>query len=251
MNRLYFFLIICLLSIAANAQTTYKHNSPEWLVNQFFTAPVFSIKAEYFIDEMLKQINYPTVGEELKGQATVTIREIQSNKDESVFAANIKSKDDKKDFYCYLKNQNGWKISAIRTVIIPAYYHQLADSILNDAGLPDSSKSIAHSIRLLAGSDENLKNHMKLKFNEFKKLLELFRNEDNEEAHNLLYRLYLSSVYKPDQLIECVFFTILEINYIEAGYIYCNDKIHLPKISPNDFIIVDEVVKDWYLYRRN
>lgn len=251
MNRTYFWLILCFLCVAANAQIAYQQNTPEWLVNQFFSASSFPDKSNFFIDEMKKQVNYPSIGEELRGEGTSKLAEIQRSSDEAVFAVNISMQNDQKDFYCYLKNQDGWKMSAIRTFIIPAYYDQLADSILNDAGLPDSTKSIAHSIRLLSGNDENLKNHLKLNFNEFKRLLDQFRNEANNEIHNILQQLYISTVYKPDQLKELFFLSILEINYLEAGYIYCPDKKNLPQIAPSNFIIVDEIVKDWYLYRRN
>ncbi len=251
MNKVYLFLIVCFLSIAIQAQIIYQPNTPEWLVNQFFTSTVFPNKAEYFIDEMIKQINYPTIGEELKGQATVNIREIQRKKDESVFAAFIRKRNDKKDFYCYLKNQNGWKISAIRTSIIPAYYHQLADSILTDQGLHDSIKVVAHSIKLLARADEELKEYFKLNFNEFNTLLSLFSNDENSKTRSLLQQLYLSSIHKPDQLKNCVFFSILELEYLDAGFIYCLDNSNLPPINPNDFILVEGIVKDWYLYRRN
>jgi uncharacterized membrane protein YciS (DUF1049 family) len=230
MNRPYVCLILCFICVAANAQTTYQHNSPEWLVYQFFSASSFPDKSNFFTDEMIKQINYPSIGEELRGEGTSKLKEIQRSNDEAVFSVNISKHNDQKDFYCYLKNQNGWKISAIRTFIIPAYYHQLADSIMNDAALPDSTKTIAHSIRLLAGNDENMKNHLKLNLLEFKRLLDHFRNGADTESHTMLQKLYLSSLYKPDQLIDCFFFVILEINYLEAGYIYCNDKLRFRKL---------------------
>lgn len=244
-------IITLFFSTTTVAQTAFKQGTPEWLVNQFFTAINFPNKTDYFTDEMLKQVNYPTIGEELKGQATVTIREIQRNKGESVFAAYIKTKNDKKDFYCYLKNQNGWKISAIRTFIVPAYYHQLADSILNDPSLHDSTKVIAYSIKLLVRSDEELKEYFKLHYNEYTTLLNSFGQEETLKVRNFLQRLNFSSVHKPDQFKDCIFFSILEIEYLDAGFIYCPDNSYLPPINPNDFILVEGVVKDWYLYRRN
>jgi len=247
----YFYLILWFLSVAAIAQTVYQSGSPEYLVNQFFSAANFPDKAKYFTDEMTQQLQYPTIGEELRGQATVKFREINKNNLEAVFSINISTQNDQKDFYCYLKNEDGWKISAIRTFIIPVYYHQLADSILNDKSLTASEKWIAHSILLLAGTDEKLKEHIKLNFNEFKDILARFLNEPGEEIKPMLQKLYLSSVLKPDQLAECVYFSIMEINYLEAGYIYCTDKAKLPPIDPVDFILVEEIVKDWYLYRRN
>lgn len=233
------------------AQTALKQGTAEWLVDQFFTAINFPNKTEYFTDEMLKQVNYPTIGEELKGQATVTIREIKRNKDEFISAAYIKTKNDKKDFYCYLKNQNGWKISAIRTFIVPAYYHQLADSILNDPLLHDSTKSAALSIKLLVKTDEELKEYFKLHYNEFTNLLNSFSQGETLKVKNFLQRLNLSSIHKPDQLKDCIFFSILELEYLDAGFIYCPDNSNLPPINPIDFILVEGVVKDWYLYRRN
>ncbi|HSL89256.1 MAG TPA: hypothetical protein VK870_08135 [Ignavibacteriaceae bacterium] len=251
MNRHYFFLILWLLSVDATAQTVYQADSPEWLVNQFFSAANFPDRAKYFTDEMAQQLQYPTIGEELQGQATIKFREIHNKNLDAVFSVNISTQNDQKDFYCYLKNEDGWKISAIRSFIIPVYYHQLADSILNDKSLPASEKWIAHSIRLLAGTDEKLKENLKLNFTEFKDILARFLNEPGEEIKPMLQQHYLSSVFKPDQLAECVYFSIMEINYIEAGYIYCTDKTKIPPINPGDFILVEEIVKDWYLYRRN
>lgn len=243
--------VILIFCIKINAQTIYQTSSPEWLVNQFFAASSFMDKENYFIDEMTQQTKYPSVGEKLGGDANVRIREIEQSKNEAVFSVNIKKQSDQKDFYCYLKNKDGWKISAVRTFIIPAYYHQLADSILSDPGLPDSTKSIAHSIRLLTGTDEKLMDYLKLNFNEFKRLTDMFRSQPGDEIKPLLQQLNLSSIYKPDQLTECLFLSILELNYLETGFIYCPDKSNLPKINPNEFILIEEIIKDWYLYRRN
>lgn len=248
------FLIITALfccTFITCAQTAIQHDSPAWLVNRFFSASSFLDKSDYFIDEMIKQVNYPTIGEELHGEAAVKINEIEKTTFDAVFSVSISNLSDQKDFYCYLKNQNGWKISAIRTFIIPLYYHLLADSIMNDAELPDSTKIIAKSIRLLTGTDEKLKEYFKLHYNEFRNLLDKFRNDQSNEIKPLLQQLYLSSIYKPEQFKECFFFSVLEINYLESGYVYCADKSLLPKISPNDFIIIEEIVKDWYFYRRN
>jgi hypothetical protein len=251
MKKQYVIFFLVINSITLSAQNIYKQESPEWLVHKFFSASAFPDKSNYFIDEMSKQVNYPSIGEELKDEASISIREIELNNEKSVFSVNIKKQDDQKDFYCYLKNQNGWKISAIRTFIIPAYYHQLADSIMNDPYLPDSTKSIAYSIRLILNSDEELKDYLKINFKEFQNLLVTFRNEPDSEIQQIFHRLRLSSIYKPDQLLDCYYFSIIEINYLEAGYIFCPEKSNLPEINPNDFIIVEEIVKDWYLFRRN
>jgi hypothetical protein len=251
MKQILIISVFLLSTNIINAQNALKQDSPECLVNQFFAASSFTDKANYFIDEMAQQTKYPSVGEELGGNANVKIRKIEQSMNEAVFTVNVKMQNDQKDFYCYLKNQNGWKISAIRTFIIPAYYHQLADSILSDPGLPDSTKSIAHSIRLLTGTDEKLMDYLKLNFDDFKRLTDLFHRQPGGEIKPLLQKLNLSSIYKPDQLTECFFLSILELNYLEAGFIYCPDKSSLPKINPNEFIIIEEVVKDWYLYRRN
>ncbi len=250
----YFFLLVLILllvSITINAQVLFQTGSPEWLVNKFFAEQNFPDKGSFFIDEMIDQISYPSIGEELKGEAKISQREIERSSDEAVFSVNISKINEQKDFYCYLKNKDGWKISAIRAFILPGYVHLLADSIMRDPDLPDSTKSIVNSIRLLSGTDENLKEYFKINFNEFKNLLELFNSEKDSEIKLSLQKLNLSGAYKLDQLSDCIYFSILEVNYLDAGYIYCTDKSKLPEIDPNKYIIVDEVIKDWYIYRRN
>lgn len=246
-----FLIAFLLLTRIITAQTEYQPGSPEWLVNKFFAVQNFPDKASYLIDEMLNQLTYPSIGEELKGNAKVSQRQIEKSQNEAVFSVNITKTNEQKDFYCYLKNQNGWKISAVRTFILPGYVHMLADSIMKDPELPDSTKSIVNSIRLLSGTDENLKEYFKLNYDEFNELLRLFNTESDEEIKNLLQKLNLSSAFKLDKLSDCVYFSILEVNYLDAGYIHCSNKAKLPKINPNEFIIVEEIVKDWYLYRRN
>lgn len=246
-----YFIQFSILCITLSAQTKYQNGSPEWLVNKFFAEQNFPDKGSFFIDEMIDQISYPSIGEELKGGAKISQREIERSSDEAVFAVNISKINEQKDFYCYLKDKDGWKISAIRAFILPSYVHLLADSIMRDPDLPDSTKSIVNSIRLLSGTDENLKEYFKINFNEFKNLLELFNSEKDSEIKLLLQKLNLSGAYKLDQLSDCVYFSFLEVNYLDAGYIYCTDKSRLPEIDPNKFIIIDEVIKDWYIYRRN
>ncbi len=246
-----YFIQFSILCLTLNAQTKYQTGSPEWLVNKFFAEQNFPDKGSFFIDEMIDQISYPSIGEELKGEAKISQREIERSDNEAVFTVNISKINEQKDFYCYLKDKDGWKISAIRAFILPSYVLLLADSIMRDPDLPDSTKSIVNSIRLLSGTDENLKEYFKINFNEFKNLLELFNSEKDNDIKLSLQKLNLSGAYKLDKLSDCVFFSILEVNYLDAGYIHCTDKSKLPEINPNKYIIIDEVIKDWYIYRRN
>lgn len=243
--------LLLIISIRVHSQAAYQTGSPEWLVNKFFSEQSFPDKANYFIDEMVQQSNYPTIGEELVSTSIVKFSEIKKNESNILFSVNVKTENDQKDFYCYLVNSNGWKISAIRTFLIPVYYQQLADSIIADYRLPDSTKSVGYSIRLLAASDNYLKDYLKLNFNDFKTIVELFDQGSNGQVNNLLKKLNLSSVYKPDPSKECYFISILEINYLDAGFIFCRESNDLPVIDPTNFIIIEEVIKDWYLYRRN
>lgn len=96
-----FFLL--LLNIASFAQTNSVIGSAEWLVHSYFVENTFPNKVNYFSGEMLKQKEFPTIGEELKGTAKVVLKQLEQNNSSAVFAISIAKSDNSKDFYCFLK----------------------------------------------------------------------------------------------------------------------------------------------------
>ena len=70
-------------------------------------------KDKFLAGEMMLDVKYPTIGEELDGRATATFRKIELINRTSVYGVVIKDDGNTANFYCYLRNISGsWKIEA-------------------------------------------------------------------------------------------------------------------------------------------
>ena len=60
---------------------------------------------------------------------------------------------------------------------------------------------------------------------------------------NLEY-IYIDEIYP-----QCIFILVGGFDRIEVGYIFSKNKSSMPKISPERFIYIEEVLPNWYVYR--
>ena len=131
--------------------------SPEWLVDMFFSKSIFPDKANYFSGEMLNEINEPTIGEEIKGKGEIFFHQLKATNDENVFAVEVKLENKVIDFYCYLvKQENNWKINAIRRFLLPNFAYTVRDSLSNLKSLSSNDSSFYLSLKLFTMTDADL-----------------------------------------------------------------------------------------------
>ncbi len=249
------FLFVFIFSLLAGftfAQNNpYKNGSPEWLVYRFFAEKSFPDKAKYYTGEMVQDLKNPSIGEELNGLGTVTIRRIYLEPITAMYAASIKVGNKATDFYAYLLNVNGrWRIQFVRKFQLPMFIYQTADSLSQLSQLPDSSASLLKMLNLMISTDEVIKNHLKENTASFNKLLTAFEDKDKETMLNLLDELGLNSVFKDRKYPGVTFVQIGGFDSIEVGYFFAGSNASPPKINPNEFIYIEEIVSGWYVYRR-
>jgi len=65
----------------------------------------------------------------------------------------------------------------------------------------------------------------------------------------LLNELNIDAVFMDDKFPGCIFLQIGAFDKTEMGYFYSGESSSLPKISPNRFIYIEEILPKWYLYR--
>jgi hypothetical protein len=134
----------------------FSEGSPEWLVDLFFSKSSFPDKANYFTGKMLEESDKPTIGEELNGKGEIFFHQLKATSDENVFAVEVKLENKAIDFYCYLQKQNDvWKIYAVRRFILPEFVFQVIDSLSQLPSLADSSLYL--SLKLFIQNDAQLK----------------------------------------------------------------------------------------------
>jgi hypothetical protein len=255
MTKFYFSAITftLLLFISTNLtaqQSLYPENSPEWLVDMFFKQVQFTNKANFLTGEMLQDIKYPTIGEELHGSATVSFRKIEIKSFTAVYAVDISGNGSNAAFYCFLKKADDiWRIDAIRKFQLPKFVYTAADSLAKISNSSPSDILLLNSLKLITGSDENLKSSLSKNINDLYEIISAFNSNNKDRLKLLMDKLGLDYIYKDELYPECVFILITGFERIEAGYIYSGTGLSLPTISPGRFIYIEEVLPNWYVYR--
>ena len=224
--------------------------SPEWLVDIFFNQSEFPDKANYFSGEMLNEYNQPTIGEELKGEGEISFHQIKATVNKIVFAVEVKHDQKVVDFYCFLiKQDNAWKIFAIRRFLLPDFIYTVRDSLLELSSLSSNDSSFYLSIKLFTMTDNDLKNYLKTNLKKFQELVNYFNSNMGDEVDKGLASVGCNAIYGDKKYPGCVFIQILTFENMEAGFIQAADSVLLPEISVGKFIYIEEVSAGWFIYR--
>ncbi len=240
-----FLLFISFISISIFAQS--ELNSDQ-LIEKYFKDNSFPDKENYLIDEMSEHPNTPSIGEELAGSATISYYPIQSTRDGAVYNINIKKEGSSANFYCYLVNEKGWKISAIRKFILRVYIYSALDSLSGLKNPNPQDKTLLKTLQLITSDDQNLKNHLKENLPDFTKLIQYYKSSDKEKASELMHKLVSQGIFEDKNYPGCFFIPIGSVGTSEVGYFFTRGESH-PIISPNNFIYIEKVAEGWYVYK--
>ena len=226
----------------------FSSGSPEWLIDMFFSKSSFPDKANYFSGEMMEESDKPTIGEELNGKGEIFFHQLKATNYENVFAVEVKLENKAIDFYCYLQKQNDvWKIYAVRRFILPEFVFQVIDSLSQLPSLVDSSLYL--SLKHFILNDAQLKEYFVINSDAFNKLINYFNQDNKAEGDRMLAKLGLSAIFRDKNFPGCIFLLINSFQSIGAGFIYAGDSAKLPEISANDLIYLEEIIPGWFVFR--
>jgi len=245
-----FILSLLLISTVTAQKNVYPINSPEWLVDMFFIQTQFPEKEKYLTGEMMLDVNYPSIGEELNGRASISFRKIELINRTGIYGIVIKDDGNIANFYCYLRNISGnWKIEAVRKFQLPGFIYSSVDSLSRIENLPDSVSLLLKTLKLIIGTDEQLKLFLTENINDFYNITGAFDNKRIDDLNFLMNKLNLEYVFIDEIYPQCIFILVGGFDRIEVGYIFRKNKSTMPKISPERFIYIEEVLPNWYVYR--
>ncbi|MBT8378313.1 MAG: hypothetical protein KJN64_03695 [Ignavibacteria bacterium] len=244
------FLVVLLLSLNISAQQ-YTKGSPEWLVDMFFNSSSFEEKINYYTGEMMNDLQQPTIGEELKeSDAQILFYKILEKDNRQNFAVELEVNERVIDFYCYIIKENEtWKIEAIRRFLLPRFIYSVYDSLSNLPSPSPPDQNLMKTLQLFTMNDAQLKNYLNSKDDEYSNIVWYFNRNENEEVDSRLSLLGCNAVYKDNRFPSCVFIQINTFKRMETGFFYANEKSVIPLMSPKEFIYIEKVLPGWYLYR--
>jgi hypothetical protein len=243
-----FFLFAGQLSSAQ--KLFYAEGSPDWLVDMFFVQTSFEDKDKYYSGEMVEETNQLTIGEELQGNALVEFNNLLNDGQQAVYSVQVTANEKVIDFYCYLHAEaKVWKISAIRRFLLPKFMYTAADSLSNLDILSQEDSSVYVMLKLMTSNDVKLKEYLNQNINNLNNLVVSFSSDDDEGIKDWLSFLKMNAVFRDQKYPGCIFIQIGAFETREVGFIYTEENFSLPPISPNNFIYLEKVLPNWYVYR--
>ena len=243
------FVFLLLFGGQINSQQ-FSAGSPEWLVDMFFSKSSFPDKANYFSGEMLEESDKPTIGEELNGKGEASFHQIKAKVDKIVFAVDVSQDQRLIDFYCYLvKQENSWKIFAIRRFLLPDFIYTVRDSLSGISSLSSKDSSFYLSMQLFTMTDSDLKNYLKSNLKKFQELVNYFNNNLGDKVDKSLASVGCNAIYSDKNYPGCIFIQNLTFENMEVGFIHAADSVLLPELSVEEFIYIEEVSPGWFIYR--
>lgn len=243
------FSIILFISSQIFSQQ-YSSGSPEWLVDMFFVKNSFPEKANYYSGEMLNFADDPTIGEKLAGNAIVNFHQIKTAQSEAFFKIEVEQDEKIIDFYCFLYEQdNKWTINAVRRFLLPAFIYTVRDSLSKVGSLPSNDSTLLLTLKLFTASDGELMQYLETNLKNLRELVSAFDNNIKDEINNYLALVGCNAIYADAKYPGCIFIQIQRFENMECGFINKTESALIPEISIKDFIYIEEVNSEWYIYR--
>lgn len=245
---------------------------PESVVEMFYAREHFPEKRRHLTQEMAIHLaDAPTIGSQLPPGVAVNSRALHLDSARAIYSTTLRHSRHTEDWYTYLlREDNIWKIAAIRSLAFPQPHFVLLDTMQAQAArreLSDSLLPVMQRLQLAVQSDSALGAYLREHESALRSLAELFAARPGLEAVSVDGHVGPAGVTVPDRLIArmrrlrigallrdpgypaCVFLKIGGAGSSQVGYIYAPAGCTPPAMSPADFIYVEAVAPNWYVYK--
>lgn len=218
------------------------------LIKQFFNPNGMDNKPKVYTGEMLEfYVNSPTLGKITPKNLKKEIRLLEKNHKEAIYTVSVSNSETSIDWYIYLKKVNGdWKLKSIRKLALSGMFFML----LNELKIKDKrtieEENTYQNMLLTIKSDQKLKDYLHKNIKELKEIIHLSK----------------SNITLANKKAKSIFFnkvTLLDSNIIDiniggildnsVGYLYIPNNVVPPKINDQNYIYLEKIVKDWYIYK--
>lgn len=245
-------------------------NTAEELIKKYLSSEVINDISDDYCCEMLEYYkDQPNFGSQISSKTKISYRKLEENQHRSVYCVLLEDSSQSSDFYIHMKNENGWKIEAVRALALPGFVFMLLDSIKTMDTIPDSMKMFYNRILMATKTDAQLKEYFKMKYKDYEKLLNLFsshpeikfiNNSNNYGPDNLdeelitqvksdLNNLSIDCIERDDQYNGLTFFIVFGMLDNEVGFFCADENAEIPKISSSRFIYIEKIFGNWYIYK--
>jgi len=219
------------------------------LVSQFFGPDGIKNKKDAYAGEMLEHYSdKPTLGESLPSGVEIHTRLLEGTPKREIYAV-LLSKDGKsQDWYLYLLNeQNKWKISNVRNLALPGLFFMALQEVQNKPNRSKEEEYQYQNMLLTVQSDSDLKSFLLKNIDSFNSIAKESKwniDKATQTAKNLNLNFVIYK--KEDGIVDVNVGGILDNS---VGYIYVPSGTKVPSMSADEYIYIEHVKDNWYVYK--
>lgn len=240
MKTLIVVLIVCITSDAYAAQ-------PDVLV-RFFGPDGIQDKRAVYHGEMLEHyIDRTTLGEELPKKVQVSFRKLKESKTNAVYAALVKKDNQTQDWYAFLvRVDKVWKLRAVRTLALPGLFSMVLKGLAEKSSRSEEEEWQYQNMLLTSSGDKALKNYLKSNRAKFDKIVALMKTGENKQAEATSKSMFVEVQGKEEGIFKLLIGGIMDNS---VGYLFVPPGESPPKMSPQKYIYVEQIIEGWYIYK--
>ena len=216
------------------------------LVKSFFGSNGIQNKSEVYIGEMLEHLNKPTLGKNIPSNVNRTYRVLERDKNKAIYAVLLTNGKQSQDWYAYLKKDNNtWKLSAIRNLALPGFFFMAIQQAEGNKTRNDKEEIDYQNMLLTIKTDSELKQYLNDNLKELTEIVGL-ASSDIVLAKEKAESIFLNHVRIKNDLIDVTIGGIMDNS---VGYLYVPNQKDVPFMSDSEYIYIEHVVGNWYIYK--
>jgi len=219
------------------------------LVKQFFGQDGIKNKREVYAGEMLEHyLDRPTMGETLPKGVEVILKALEKSPEREIYAVLLSKDGRSQDWYIYLVNeQNKWKISAVRNLALPGLFFMALQEVQSKTSRTKEEEHQYQNMLLTLQLDSELKEFLYKNIDSLNTIA-LEAKTSQEKATESAKHLNLNFVgYEPSSGIVDV--NIGGILDNSVGYLFVPTTTKVPKMSGDNYIYIEHIIGNWYVYK--
>lgn len=238
MNRILLLLIL----------TMTVHASELDLVKQFFSPHGISNKEFLYTGEMYRlYLDQTTLGEELPTNIEISYKKVEKNDTSAVYSVLLSQDSVGANYYIYLSNiENTWKLRALRSLALPPLYYMALEEFKKKENKSAEDSLDIKIMTLATSTDTEIKQFLidhEAEFNELVKLAQ----KDFDAASKTTKKLCVNTlVNNGSGVLEFIISGMIDNS---VGFLYVPDNATPPPITEDRYILIDEIVPNWYIFK--
>jgi hypothetical protein len=223
----------------------------ERLLDVFLSESGISDKASVYTGEMIEHfLDKPTLGQSFREGITLAYRPIQKQLSRAVYAVEVQREGRGIDWYIFLRKESDvWKLEAVRSLALTGPIHVEIQRLGRMQHRSVEQERTYQNLILTVASDKELKSYLRTHSKELQILVTLALSGKVTEATAKAKALSLGSVELAPENQKIVQIVVGGIINNVVGFMHIPPGIAAPAMDPSEYIYIEHVIGNWYLYK--